>query len=347
MRPKPIAVTVCLCLLIAGALPACDLFGPPRARRIDAITGILDAFQSHPIVALGEGLHGNSQSHTFRLALLRDARFPTLVQDIVVEFGNARYQPVMDRFIRGGDVPDAELRKAWQDTTQGPLWDSPIYEEFYRAVRQVNATQPSDRQLRVLLGDPPIDWDTVKTGHDLAQWIGRRDQFAADVIKREVLAKNRRALVIYGDGHFPRYTKWVRGPAKTTLLSLIEREGTKAFSVWTNTTVELDRRQRNIASWPIPSLTIVRGTTLGTLDFKYFSGMETSPPTRMEKQFDAVLYLGPPSSITFPVESTTQCADPEYTKMRLTRLMLAPAGAAGSDVARFKKRCAAYLPGLQ
>ena len=343
MRQKPIAVPICLCLLFAAAQPACDR-GGPKATRIDPITGILDAFQSHPIVALGEGLHGNNQSHVFRLSLLRDPRFATVVNDIVVEFGSARYQALMDRFISGGDVPDTELRKAWQDTTQGPLWDSPIYEEFFRAVRQVNATLPGDRQLRVLLGDPPIDWENVKTPHDLGQWIGRREQNVVDVIKREVLAKNRHALIVYGDGHFRRYTK-LAGSDQPTLVSMIEKEGTRAFSVWTNTTVQLELMQKDIASWPVPSLTIVRGTRLGMLDFKYFAGMQTVPPTRMEEQFDAVLYLGPVPSITFSEPSAELCADPEYTKMRLARLSLAPLGAAGPDVERFKKRCAPYLRG--
>jgi hypothetical protein len=343
VRQKPIATPICLCLLLAGALPACGVLGPPKATRIDAITGILDAFKTRSIVALGEGRHGNHQSHAFRLALVRDPRFTTTVHDIVVEFGSARYQAVMDRFVGGGDVPHSELRKAWQDTTQGPLWDSPIYEEFFRAVRDVNATQSSDRQVRVLLGDPPIDWDQVKTPQELGGWMGRRDQSAVDVITREVLARNRRALVIYGDGHFPRYTKWVRGDSRPKLLNMIEREGTPAFSVWTNTTVELERLQKDITSWPIPSLTIVRGTRLGTLDFKYFSGMETDPPTRMEQQFDAVLYLGPVPSITFSEPLAALCADAEYTRMRLARLALGPMGAAGPDVERFKKRCAPHL----
>jgi hypothetical protein len=34
----------------------------------------------------------------------------------------------------------------------------------------------------------------------------------------------------------------------------------------------------------------LRGTKLGALDFKHFAGIETDPPTRMEEQYDAVLY---------------------------------------------------------
>src|ERR1700741_2928172 len=66
-----------------------------------AIAAIIEAFQSHPMVALGEGPHGNEQGHAFRLALLRDPRFAATVNDIVVEFGSGRYQGLMDRFVNG------------------------------------------------------------------------------------------------------------------------------------------------------------------------------------------------------------------------------------------------------
>ena len=38
----------------------------------------------------------------------------------------------------------------------------PIYEDFVRAVRAVNASVPRERQLRVLLGDLPVDWDAAR-----------------------------------------------------------------------------------------------------------------------------------------------------------------------------------------
>jgi hypothetical protein len=66
----------------------------------------------------------------------------------------------------------------------------------------VNAKLPRDRQLRVLLGDPPIAWEFVRTRSDLRRWNMQRDAHAFAVLKRESLARNRKALVIYGDGHF-------------------------------------------------------------------------------------------------------------------------------------------------
>lgn len=59
------------------------------ATPIDPITGIIDAFRTHSVVALGEGDHGNEQGHAFRLKLINDPRFAAVVNDIVVEFGNS------------------------------------------------------------------------------------------------------------------------------------------------------------------------------------------------------------------------------------------------------------------
>ena len=42
--------------------------------------------------------------------------------------------------------------------------------------------------------------------------------------------------------------------------------------------------------------------------------METNLSAKMEEQFDAVLYLGPESSITMSDISAALCADAEYTR---------------------------------
>jgi hypothetical protein len=172
---------------------------------LDPVVEILRAFRSHRVVALGEGDHGNEQGHAFRLGLIRDPRFAATVNDIVVEFGNALYQDTMDRFMNGEKIPYGELRKTWENTTQThDVWDAPIYEEFYRAVRDVNASLPPERRLRVLLSDAPFDWDQVRSLEDFAKQPDRTDDFVANLIEREVLARGRRALVIYGDGHLLR-----------------------------------------------------------------------------------------------------------------------------------------------
>lgn len=52
--------------------------------------------------------------------LLTDPRLPAALDDIVVEFGNARYQDTVDRFIAGGPVADADLRMVWRTPCSHP-----------------------------------------------------------------------------------------------------------------------------------------------------------------------------------------------------------------------------------
>jgi len=160
-----------------------------EAVQLQAIPAILDLFKTYQVVGLGEGPHGNLEGLAFRIKLIRDPRFPTVVNDILVESGTARYQAVMDRFIRGESVTHQELRRAWEDTTNpGTNWDKPIYEEFFTAVRNVNATLPNSKKLRVLLGDPPIAWEAIHNRSDLRPWNMQRDLHAASVLKKESLA---------------------------------------------------------------------------------------------------------------------------------------------------------------
>ena len=155
------------------------------AETVEPIAAILRAFESHAIVAVADDPHGSEQLHAFRMSLVRDPRFARVVDDIVVEFGNARYQDVMDRFVRGDEVALDVLQKTWQDTTQvTAVWDRAIYEEFFREVRDVNSRLPRERQLRVLLGDPPVDWE--RGPEDAGKWTPRRTEHAAQVVLDQV-----------------------------------------------------------------------------------------------------------------------------------------------------------------
>ena len=94
-------------------------------------------------------------------------------------------------------------------------------------MRTVNASLPRERQLRVLLGDPPVDWDKILQGaDDVGRWARDRDRHAVEVIRREVVTKQRRALVVYGDGHLFR--------AGQSLVGQLERDaGIRVFTIAT------------------------------------------------------------------------------------------------------------------
>ena len=323
---------------------------PQPAVPIDAVDGVIEACRAHALVALGEGAHGNEQGDAFRRRLVRDPRFAQVVDDVVVEFGNAKYQALMDRFVRGDAVDEVALRRVWQDTTQPqPAWDAPIYEAFFRAIRDVNASHPGGRQLRVVLGDPPIDWDAVHTAEDLRQFDGR-GRHAADVIRREVIEKGRRALIVYGDGHL------FRVPMGETIVSLLERDSTRVFTIASPisspTAARLETLQDNVRAWPAPSLLVLRDTTLGAAPFPFFypapkvirDGVVISAPIperwqslAMQDQFDALLYVGPPEGITFAQLPRALCTDKRYMDTRLSRMAIA---ALPTQTERLKEYCA-------
>jgi hypothetical protein len=320
---------------VAGLIHA-QTGAPPRAATpVEPIAAILETFRSHRVVMLGEGAHGNEQGHTFRLSLIRDPRFMLTVNDIVVECGNARYQDLMDRFVRGEDVPNASLRAVWQNTTvEGPAWDKSIYEEFFRAVRALNASLPRQRQLRVLLGDPPIDWDAVHGPEDVLKWQKNRDTYPADLIRREVLEKQRRALVIYGDGHLLRVIP------DSLAGSLASTAPTEVFTISTNTDADLTTLQADVATWRVPSLAILRGTVFGVKPLAFYFGPAPFDGP-MEDRFDAILYIGPPSTIRMtPLVSPALCADSAYMEMRMRRMALMPGAIGRSGIDRLKQYCA-------
>jgi len=338
----PRVVSIVLMFVLSSPASAQQATTLHPLQPIDAMTAIFEAFQSYPIVALGEGPHGNEQGHAFRLALLRDPRFIETVNDIVVECGSGRYQALMDRFTNGADVPETALRHAWQDTTvETSACDRPIYEEFFRAVRTLNAGLPRLRRIRVLLGDAPIDWSRVRTREDVHWWGVRKGPHAVHLIETEVLAKHRRALIIWGDG-------WLqgRGTAERVFINMLDGPGRqrRVFNItsalWTME--PFVAMEPDAQSWPVPSLARIAGTAVGARPLATFFQLPPSPGwnlLRMEDEFDAMLYLGRRESLTISKLPPSLCADKAYVQMRLKRLALSVPQARQGFTDAFRRAC--------
>jgi len=362
--------------IAALSLPLTVPAATTPAVALEPISAIVAAFNSHDIVALGEGNHGNVQISDLRIALIRSPEFQTQVRDIIVEFGNARHQDVIDRYVRGETVPETQLRQVWEDTAQAnPVWDVPVYADFYRAVRDANAGLPKSRQLPVVLGDVPFDWSRVGSMADYNAQPQRNDAFVARRIRTEVLARRHKALLLYGEMHLLR-----RPPAGApeSIVSALEKDGTKVFSIYTNALVDLAAMQGDVAQWAMPSLTMISGTSLGAPPFARYNpfttqfvlqpgsapppkpgqaptdrvvvvaNLQSTPPagpaptTPMEQQFDAVLYLGPLATLKGSLPSPDLCRDKGYVAKRFSRMELVGMGAA---VAQAKQYCSRIAPG--
>ena len=332
----------------------------PVTATADPVKGILEAFRSHQIVALTDP-HGDEQMHQFLLTLIRRPEFAALADDIVVESGNARYQQLMDRYIRGEEVDPNALREVWRNTTQHQILDHPQFEEFVRAVRTVNLRLPPAERLRVVLGDPPIDWEFVRSAADHREWIEMRDWFPAAVIQTEVLARRRRALVVYGQMHLQRKQLLANYDMDSwqaqTVVSVLQRTTPAAiFTIWT--VRDPARLQRDLIRWTKPGLVLLRGTALGAAEFERFydapgrfqvvDGKLVPIPKeqwrtlRIEDQFDALLYLGPSAQMAVRRPPPAVCADQDYMQMRIRRLTVT--NAAERLIDQLRRPCAGATP---
>ncbi|RSM40778.1 hypothetical protein DMA12_26305 [Amycolatopsis balhimycina DSM 5908] len=241
---------------------------------------LLAAFDDHAIVAKSSPDVG-----TFLFDLVRDPRFPGKVNDIAVECGNARLQPLLDAYIAGGDVPG--INRVWRETTQPSCGFSTFYEQLFALVRQVNTTLPAARKIRVLACDPPIDWSAVHAPADLEPFMDR-DASIVSVVKTQVLQKHRKALMLFGLGHLTH-------DGGSGAVAQLEREyPSAAYVIADHRGFASDnaRLEQRLGSWP--ALVPLKGSWLGTLDTRYFPTNRDYPPgTHGYPGVDAYLYEGP------------------------------------------------------
>ncbi|WP_433435895.1 hypothetical protein [Nonomuraea sp. CA-141351] len=289
--------------------------------RVDAFQGVLNALDRHPLVGLGDP-HMHELFHAFLRSLVRMPALQSKVDDIVVECGNAFYQNLSDRFFLDLEsVDDAELSNMWRTTIGGRVyWDCPVYEQFYRTVRSVNESLPCKKRIRVVLGDPAIDWSQIQSAADAGKLPteDKRETFYADVVEREVLAKRRRALLFIGGGHLRRGVHTTPGglippdnpdqPSAGTILA--EKHPGSLYVVLPFSTVNSaiaslpegvpGRVEQTLASWPTPSLTTLAGTWLGP---QPMPDRALDPNSTIEDQADALFWMGP--------DDTLMCSRPD------------------------------------
>jgi hypothetical protein len=77
---------------------------------------------------------------------------------------------------------------------------------------------------------------------------------------------------------------------------LEERFKKKVFVVIAPTNHDLEAAQPSIASWPIPSMAMIRGTTMGGLDAGLLLKARGAE-FQAERYYDAVIYIGPAAAL--------------------------------------------------
>lgn len=322
------AITACLCL----SLPA---FAQRPPRVVKAADGIFAAFQTHKVVALGDW-HGMAQEMDFYATLVRDPRFAAEVGNIVLEMGSASHQAVVDRYVNGENVPYAELRKVWMDAVGFvPTIEYLGTLNLYAAIRAANQRLPAERRIKVWLGEPPIDWSKIQSRADLAPWLAQRDSHPVALIAREILARNRKALVIYGSDHWGVYPDGMHpgappGVPAPVMRFLMDRDhpGTlyviHPYAGYTTSTCT-EAFEKSVAGLSAPSLiSPIRGSSLEAFVKRTDCAPVPKPAEVTQAQWesflasfngmasDAFLYLGPRKSLTASPRLPDMYIDMEY-----------------------------------
>ena len=267
---------------------------PPHRGEIAPVPAadyLVDAFNRFPLVAFSEPRHGAGGTREFLTSLVRHPRFAGTVNDIVVEFGNARYQEIADRYVAGEPVPRDQLKQIWENTTVvSGVWTAPMYEGMLSEIRNLNESVPLSKRIRVVLGDPPIDWSVVRgpADEDMNDW---RDAHFAWAIEEQVMKRRRRALIWIGGAHLGRQ---VRFP--NSLIHLLDRR----FPNRTLVALSIDRRDVSqevadrLGEWRSFFAAPVSDTWLGRLDFGLVGG-HLSTGT-IEQNMDAAVFWEFPQS---------------------------------------------------
>jgi outer membrane protein OmpA-like peptidoglycan-associated protein len=253
---------------------------------------LVSAFQRFPLVAFSEPRHAAGGTRQFLQSVVRHPEFAGTVNDVVVEFGNARYQAIADRYVAGEPVPHDQLKQIWENTTVVTgVWTAPMYEGFLRDIRDLNATLTADKRIRVVLGDPPIDWSVVRgpADEDMNDW---RDAHFAWVVEEQVMKRGRRALLWIGGAHLSRRVMFPdslihlldrRFPGKTLVALSIDRQ-------------DVDARVLNrLGRWPSLTAASLRGTWLGGLESGAV-GWRLSTDT-VERNADVAVFWEHPASV--------------------------------------------------
>lgn len=312
---QALQVSLALVLLVMPAVSQAN----PEPKADPATAAMVDLFHSHQIVMFGE-THANKQEYEWLCGLVQTPEFAERVDDIVVEFGNSLYQKSVDRYIAGGDVPLEQVQKAWRNVigAVGPV--SPVYARFYQAVRTSNMRRPRGHQMRVVLGDPYGDWEKINNAEDLGPYLAHRDEWYAQVVHDEVLARHHRALLIMGAGHFLRRN----GPGLVE--QKIRGAGVEPWLVvfGTNAVGGYDDLDARFDKWPVPTIVPLHGSWVGELPAMpvVTGGIVAADSLKLTDAADALFYAGPRDVLTSVTIPKAHLAGTAYGKEVERRLKI-------------------------
>jgi hypothetical protein len=259
------------------------------------------------------------------------------------------YQDSIDRYVAGENESKEQVARSWRNTGFSPLapWDAPVYERFFDVVREVNLARPASRRLRVIAADPPVDWNESRQNIEATKQRYPRDAHFFQVIDREVISQNRKALLIFGGAHLYRHwwNPFATGSTTPNLIDLLDQKiRGLVYVIMVHAFLERDSDfEGRLKAWKPPAMAELNGTWLG------LTSTDPLMQTSAERGFpdgtvararvnaymglalrdlaDAYLFLGGMDSLTASVPTPSFfAANPQYVAELKRRFRLVNGG---------------------
>ncbi|QJR80951.1 hypothetical protein CA267_009255 [Alteromonas pelagimontana] len=248
---------------------------------------VADDLPEHQLLVIGD-VHGSAMPMELLLRLIEDEANARKYDDIVVEFGNQKYQSLADDYLLHGKSIDlATLRPIWRDTLYFMAWQYAQYENLFLRLRELN--QQRQHKIRMVLAEPEFEWK----GLTKAQWedlTETREKGYAEIIEQEVLAQEHTAILMFGAFHTVKQDITIAGydkPFTSLVANLIHRSEVDAVVLWPH-----------LAPTALPEDVIGNGfinlknSLLGEVPLRQLTSRLVSAET-LEQLADYYVYSGP------------------------------------------------------
>lgn len=263
-----------------------------------ADTAILDAFKQHNFVGIGD-YHWNDAFLRYATELVSSEAFSDQVTHIVVEFGNAKYQSVLDEYLAGGDVSEAQLNQVLRGSIYFMAWMPDAYINFFKTIRVRNEALPEGKKIQVHLAEASFDWQGVQDEKVWKQAAkNKTDHFYQTAVER--MAKKEKALLIFGAFHLvnaPKdYVAKTQDSAWPLATRLEQAYPDSTYLIWPMTEPEVVETFHSVQA---PALLEVAQSPIAELRFidllpkaRYKLAAMDKMDAQVGELFDAFLYLG-------------------------------------------------------
>ena len=297
---------------------------------INADSFIIKSFEHSNIIGFGEGAHGLENFHQFFIKMLDNVKIQEIIDVLIVEFANTDYQDILDEYIFGKNISIKDLRKIWRESTQSPgrFGEHPVYLELLKKIREINLTLPEEKKIRVIGGDPSIDWKSITTWDEYAKEVGfNRIFFPAKLAIEHGINCDKKVLLIYSGFHLVKINDQRIDPNHQTITTVINNKrpnGMKVIEVFNPKSFELEEQVKGL---PLYSILDLSKDKLGNFSAeKLFSSIYKNGKKeilfegfKVKELFDAFLYVGQNNTWEIREIPITDYSDEEWIELNRRR----------------------------